>query len=55
VVLCLDTEYWALAFLRPFRKTPLARTGEAEKMLLSAEWTLVCRNNAANSKVVSCA
>jgi hypothetical protein len=55
VVLCLDTNYWAVAFLRPFRKTPLARTGEAEKMLLSTEFTLVCRNNAASAKVVSCA
>ena len=54
VVLCLDTNYWALAFLRPFRKTPLARTGEAEKMLLSTEFTLVCRNNAASAKVVAC-
>lgn len=54
VVLCLDTEYWALGFLRPFRKVPLARTGEAEKMLITSEWTLICRNNAANSKVVSC-
>lgn len=55
VALCIDPEYWAVAFLRPFKKTPLARTGEAEKTLISAEWTLVCRNNAANSKVVGCA
>lgn len=55
VVLCLDTEYWALAFLRPFSKKPLARTGEAEKMLITSEWTLVCRNNAASAKVVGCA
>jgi hypothetical protein len=54
VVLCLDTEYWALAFLRPFNKTPLAKTGEAEKVLIRAEWTLICRNNAASAKVVSC-
>jgi hypothetical protein len=55
VALCLDSEYWAIAFLRGFKKTPLARTGEAAKTLISAEWTLVCRNNAANAKVVSCA
>jgi hypothetical protein len=54
VVLCLDTEYWAVGFLRPFRKTPLAKTGEAEKQLLSTEFTLICRNNAASSKVVAC-
>jgi hypothetical protein len=55
VVLCIDPDYWAVGFMRAFKKTPLARTGEAEKMLISSEWTLVCRNNAANSKVVSCA
>jgi hypothetical protein len=54
VVLCLDTSYWAVAFLRGFKKTDLARTGEAQKSLISSEWTLVCRNNAASSKVVSC-
>jgi hypothetical protein len=55
VVLCIDPEFWALAFLRPFNTIPLARTGEAEKRLIRAEWTLVSRNNAASSKVVSCA
>lgn len=55
VVLCIDPEYWAIAFLRPFSKTPLARTGEAEKTLISAEFTLVCRNPAASSKVVGAA
>jgi hypothetical protein len=55
VVLCIDPDYWATAWLRPFNKVALAKTGEAEKALIRAEWTLVCRNNAANSKVVSCA
>jgi hypothetical protein len=55
VVLCIDPEYWATAWLRPFRKVQLAKTGEAEKTLISSEWTLVCRNNAASSKVVACA
>jgi len=55
VVLCIDPDYWAVAFLRGFSKTPLAKTGEAEKMLISSEFTLVSRNNAASSKVVSAA
>lgn len=55
VVLCIDPEYWALGFLRPFNKVALAKTGEAEKSLIRAEWTLICRNNAASAKVVSCA
>jgi hypothetical protein len=54
VVLCLDTTMWAVAFLRPFSKKPLAKTGEADKALITSEWTLVCRNNAASSKVVGC-
>ena len=54
VVLCIDPDYWATAWLRPFNKTPLAKTGEAEKSLIRAEWTLVCRNNAASAKVVGC-
>jgi hypothetical protein len=55
VVLCIDPDYWAVAFLRGFKKVPLAKTGEAEKMLISTEFTLVSRNYAANAKVVSCA
>jgi hypothetical protein len=55
VVLCIDPDYWATAWLRPFNKVQLAKTGEAEKSLIRAEWTLVARNNAANAKVVSCA
>jgi hypothetical protein len=55
VVLCIDPDYWALAFLRPFSTVQLAKTGEAEKTLIRSEWTLVCRNNAASAKVVGCA
>lgn len=54
VVLCLDSSMWAIAFLRPFSKKPLAKTGEADKTLITSEWTLVCRNNAASAKVVAC-
>jgi hypothetical protein len=54
VVLCIDPDYWAVAFLRKFNTIPLARTGEAEKRLIRAEWTLVSRNNAASAKVVGC-
>ena len=54
VVLCLDPDYWALAFLRnPFTQV-LAQTGDAEKRLILAEYTLVCRNPSASSKVVAC-
>ena len=55
VVLCLDPDYWALAFLRSPQKKPLAKTGDGSKTLIVAEFTLVCRNPAASSKVVAAA
>ncbi len=55
VVLGIDPEYWALAFLRnPFMEQ-LAKTGDGTKYHMIAEMTLVCRNEAASGKVVSCA
>jgi hypothetical protein len=55
VVLCLDMDFWATAFLRrPFVES-LAKTGDAEKKQILAEFTLVSRNYAASSKVVACA
>lgn len=55
VVLCIDPDYWAVSYLRaPFTET-LAKTGDGEKRQLIAEYTLVCRNPAASSKVVACA
>jgi hypothetical protein len=55
VVLCLDPEYWAVSFLRrPFME-PLAKTGDAERRQLLAEFALVGRNPNASSKVVACA
>lgn len=54
-VLCLDPDYWALAFLRNPQKKALAKTGDATKSLIVSEFTLVCRNPAASSKVVGCA
>lgn len=54
-VLCLDPEMWAVAFLRrPFVEA-LAKTGDAEKRELLMEYTLVCRNQFASSKVIGLA
>lgn len=55
VVLCIDPEYWAVAFLRRPFKEQLAKTGDAEKHQIITEYTLVSRNHAANAKVVACA
>lgn len=54
VVLCIDPDYWAVAFLRRPRVVSLAKTGDATKKLLVSEGTLVCRNPNASSKVVGC-
>ena len=45
-ILQMDT--WEVAFLRPFETTELAKTGDSDKRLLLAEWTLVCRSPNAN-------
>jgi len=55
VVLCIDPDYWALAFLRnPFMEE-LAKTGDGTKYHMVSEMTLVARSEAASAKVVSCA
>lgn len=55
VVLCLDPEMWSLAFIdQPFSET-MAKTSDGTKTALRAEFTLVCRNHAANAAVVACA
>jgi hypothetical protein len=55
VVMNIDPEYWAIAFLRRPFKEQLAKTGDAEKYMILTEYTLVCRNHAANGKVAACA
>jgi len=51
-VLCLDTQYWSMNYLRPFRETPLAKTGDSEKRLMNVEYTL-CAYNQKSSGVVA--
>jgi hypothetical protein len=55
VVLCIDPDYWAVAFLRNPQIKDLAKTGDATKKLLVTEFGLVCRNPNASAKVVGCA
>lgn len=55
VALCLDPDMWGVAFLRrPFGEK-LAKLGDAHPYHIVAEFTLVSRNNVANSKVVALA
>jgi len=46
-----DFEYAQIAYLRGFKSTPLAKTGDAEKMLLNVEWALKVGNEAAHAAV----
>ena len=49
--LVLTPSTWGMTFLQPFTTIPLARTGHAEKRLLKAELTLVCKEERANGIV----
>jgi hypothetical protein len=53
VLLCIDPNYWALAFLRRPMARELARTGDGTKYQIVTETTLVCRNQQASAKVVA--
>lgn len=54
VVLCIDPEYWATAYLRRPRIEELAKTGDGEKRQIITEYCLVGRNPNSSAKVVSC-
>lgn len=47
----LDMDYWAVAYFRKLQQFEIARTGDAEKRQIIAEYTLVSRNEAASGKV----
>lgn len=47
----LTTDLWAVANLRPMRTVDLAKTGDAEKGMIIAEYTLEARNEAGSSVV----
>ena len=49
--LILDTDFWAVGYLRPFQVKPLARTGDSEKRQMLCEYTLEYRNEASSAKV----
>ena len=44
----LEMDKWEIAYLRPFQTKNLASSGDNEKRLLLAEWTLVARSPNAN-------
>ena len=44
----LQMDMWSVNFLRPFQTTDLAKTGDSDKKLLLAEWTLCAKAPNAN-------
>lgn len=51
VVIAYDPALWAIASLRPWKTSELAKTGDARKVQLIGEFTLECRNEAGNGKI----
>jgi hypothetical protein len=47
----LMTDMWAVSYLRPIKAIDLARTGDNEKGMLLAEYTLECRNEKGSALV----
>jgi hypothetical protein len=50
-VFLLDPEYAAVAYFRPFKKVPLAKTGDAETNMIVVEYGLEMKNEAAHAKI----
>lgn len=49
--LAIDPEYWAIGTLRPMKTVPLAKTGDNERFLMTAEKTLISRNERSSAVV----
>jgi hypothetical protein len=50
-VFCIDPEYVSVAYLDGIKKTPMAKTGDSERYLLTVEYALVCDNRDAHATV----
>lgn len=50
-VFLLQSDKWAVAYLRPFTTVELAKTGDAEQRQLIVEWTLEARAPKANGAI----
>jgi Family of unknown function (DUF5309) len=47
----LDMQYWGFAELRPIKEVPLAKTGDADRVMLITEGTLECLAPHASGKI----
>jgi hypothetical protein len=52
VLFCVDPEYVSLGFLRPMKKVPLAKTGDATKEMLVVELVPICDNPLAHAQLI---
>lgn len=50
-VFVLDLEYWSTAYLRAIQQQPLAKTGDSDRTLILAEFTLCAKQEASSGKV----
>ncbi len=50
-VFCIDPEYISVAYLDGIKKTPMAKTGDSERYLLTVEYALVCDCRDAHASV----
>lgn len=48
---CLETDLWAISYLRPMKTIDIAQTGDATKGAIIAEYTLEARNEAGSGVV----
>lgn len=53
-VLFLEKEKWQLGTLIPLKVEKLAKTGLGQKIQISTEYTLVCREEKANARIKNC-
>lgn len=50
-VFCIDPEYISVAYLDGIKKTPMAKTGDSERHLLTVEYALVCNSQDAHATI----
>jgi len=50
-VFCIDPEYISVAYLDGIKKTPMAKTGDSERYLLTCEYCLVADSQDAHANV----
>ena len=53
-VLCLDPEYFGIAWLDPIQIEDIAKTGDSEKKHIVCEWAAVMQNPDAHAQVLGC-